>query len=127
MSSWRAPIPCRSPAPHLAFTPSGSNPADDPAVQFSTGGRSATFTIPANATHATFGAPSFGIQAGSSMGSIAVSLVSLSAAGISLPVPGGVAQTASVPRPAGDPQPDTHPHLRGDSTGPRRSETPLVS
>ena len=82
---------------NLAFTPSGSNPADDPAVQFSTGGRSATFTIPANTTHATFGAPSFGIQGGSSMGSIAVSVVSLSAAGISLPVPGGVAQTASVP------------------------------
>ncbi len=82
---------------NLAFTPTGSNPADDPAVQFSTGGRSATFTIPANTTHATFGAPSFGIQAGSSMGSITVSVVSLTAAGTSLPVAGGVAKTASLP------------------------------
>jgi hypothetical protein len=42
---------------NLAFAPSGAVPADDPAVQFSTGGRSVNFTIPANSTTAVFSSP----------------------------------------------------------------------
>jgi len=34
----------------MRFTPDAATSSDDPAVQFSTGGRSASFTIPANAT-----------------------------------------------------------------------------
>src|SRR5262249_50967619 len=54
------------------------------------------FTIPANATHATFGAPQFGIQSGSVTGSIALNIVSLQAAGTPLDVPPGLSQTVTV-------------------------------
>jgi hypothetical protein len=39
----------------LTFTPNAVNPADDPAIQFPTGGRQTTFTIPANTLAAQFG------------------------------------------------------------------------
>ena len=39
---------------NMAFAPAAVIPADDPMVQFSTGGRSVTFTIPANSTTAVF-------------------------------------------------------------------------
>jgi hypothetical protein len=39
---------------NIAFTPSAAVPGDDPAVQFSTGGRTVTFTFPANSTSAVF-------------------------------------------------------------------------
>ena len=80
----------------LSFAPAGSHPVDDPSVQFSTGGRSATFTIPANATQATFGASQFALQAGSVTGSITLTIVSLQAGGTSLDIPLASAQTASV-------------------------------
>jgi hypothetical protein len=80
----------------LSFTPSGPNPADDPSVQFSTGGRSASFTIPANATHATFGAPQFAVQTGSVMGKITISIVSLQAGGTPLTVPPSSDMTAVI-------------------------------
>jgi hypothetical protein len=38
----------------LSFSPTSVMPADDPAVQFSTGGRTVNFTIPANTANATF-------------------------------------------------------------------------
>src|SRR5262249_16309655 len=38
----------------LTFTPSVAVPADDPTVQFSTGGRTVTFTFPANSSTAVF-------------------------------------------------------------------------
>src|SRR5205085_1236226 len=37
----------------VSFQPDAVAPADDPAIQLSTGGRSAHFTIPANATKAS--------------------------------------------------------------------------
>ena len=39
----------------LDFSPNAINPADDPAIQFATGGRQVTFSIPANTTQARFG------------------------------------------------------------------------
>jgi hypothetical protein len=41
----------------LAFASFAAIPADDPAVQFSTGGRSVNFTFPANSTTAVFSSP----------------------------------------------------------------------
>jgi hypothetical protein len=80
----------------LTFTPGGANPVDDPAVQFSTGGRSATFTIPANATHAAFGSGQLAVQTGSVTGTITFRVVSLEAGGSSLTVPDGLTRTATV-------------------------------
>jgi hypothetical protein len=80
----------------LAFAP-GNNLVDDPAVQFSTGGRSATFTIPANATHASFGLGQLAVQTGSVAGTITLSVASLQAGGSSLTVPDGLTRTANVP------------------------------
>lgn len=39
----------------LGFSPDAVNPADDPAIQFATGGRVVSFTIPANTLQARFG------------------------------------------------------------------------
>jgi hypothetical protein len=69
---------------NLTFAPGGANPADDPSVQFSTGGRSAAFTIAANGTHAAFSAPQFALQAGSVAGTITVAVDSLAAGGASI-------------------------------------------
>jgi len=80
---------------NLSFAPAGTSP-DDPSVQFSTGGRSATFTIPANATHATFGAAQFALQSGSVAGTITLTVASLQASGTSMAVPPGLTQTSVV-------------------------------
>ena len=80
----------------LTFTPGGPNPMDDPSVQFSTGGRSATFTIPANATQAVFAAPQFALQAGSVTGTITVRVVALQAGGAPLDIPSSLTQSATV-------------------------------
>jgi len=42
---------------NLAYTSTAVVPINDPAVQFSTGGRSVKFTVPANTTNAVFPAP----------------------------------------------------------------------
>jgi hypothetical protein len=59
----------------LEFTSDAIHPADDPALQFETGGRTVTFTIPANTVQARFGtntqAGPIGFQAGTSAGSVA--------------------------------------------------------
>ncbi|HUK15634.1 MAG TPA: putative Ig domain-containing protein [Bryobacteraceae bacterium] len=81
---------------NLSFTPAGNGP-DDPAVQFSTGGRSATFTIAAGAMHATFAAPQFALQTGSVAGTISIAAASLQAGGMSLPVPANVSVSIQVP------------------------------
>ena len=75
---------------NVGFAPGGANPADDPSIQFSTGGRSAAFTIPANATHATFSAPQFAVQVGSVTGNLTFTIDSVQAAGTALPAPGPV-------------------------------------
>jgi hypothetical protein len=80
---------------NLRFIPASGMP-DDPSVQFSTGGRSAAFTIPANATHATFPAAQFAIQAGSVAGTIEFTVESLEAGGNALPAPTGAIRSAQV-------------------------------
>ena len=81
---------------NLSFAPA-SNMPDDPAVQFSTGGRSATFTIPAGATHATFAAPQFALQTGSVAGAITVSIASLQSGDASVTLPGNVTSSVQIP------------------------------
>ncbi len=80
----------------LSFAPGGPNPQDDPSIQFSAGGRTATFTIPANATQADFGSSQFAVQTGSVAGTITINVVSLQAGGSSLPIPDGLSQTVQV-------------------------------
>jgi large repetitive protein len=80
----------------LTFAPAGTNGIDDPAIQFSTGGRGATFTIPANSTQATFSAAPLAVQTGSVEGAITISVASLAANGASLPLPGGLSETVQV-------------------------------
>lgn len=63
----------------LAFEPDADNPADDPAIQFSTGGRSVDFTIPANSTRVNLPA-GLAVQTGSVAGNITLS-AALSTAG----------------------------------------------
>jgi hypothetical protein len=81
---------------NLTFAPGGQNPVDDPAVQFSTGGRSATFTVPANATHATFTAAQLALQTGSVAGTITVTVDALAAGGAPMQVPAGITRTLQV-------------------------------
>ena len=60
----------------LTFHPSSSNPMDDPAVQFSTGGRTASFTIPAHATAAIFSSSAIALQTGTVAGTISLNVTS---------------------------------------------------
>ncbi|MGE5644713.1 MAG: putative Ig domain-containing protein [Acidobacteriota bacterium] len=64
----------------LSFAPDAAAPVDDPAIQFSTGGRTTSFTIPAGATQASFQVPSLQLQTGSVSGTITIS-VKLTAGG----------------------------------------------
>jgi predicted outer membrane repeat protein len=68
----------------LSFTPGGSNGVDDPAVQFATGGRTLTFTVPAASTTT----PQVALQTGTVAGTINVTL-SLQADGVDV-TPAGV-------------------------------------
>ena len=80
----------------LAFDPDTDAPADDPAIQFSTGGRTVNFTIPAGETHAIFAAgPDVAVQTGSVSGTITVT-AGLRAAGLDLGTP--VIRSMSIPR-----------------------------
>ncbi len=79
----------------LSFAPAGGMP-DDPSVQFSAGGRSAAFTIPANGTHATFGNSPLALQTGSVAGVITVKVESLQSGDSVLPLPSGNARTIRV-------------------------------
>jgi hypothetical protein len=56
----------------LEFTPDAVSPADDPAIQFSAGGRTLNFTIPAGQTSAFSTAPA--IQTGTVAGAIKLTL-----------------------------------------------------
>jgi len=75
----------------LTFQPNAVNQADDPAIQFSTGGRTMAFSIPHGATTA----PSFKLQTGSVAGTITLT-VTWQAAGGTLPVPAGLSQTIHI-------------------------------
>ena len=79
----------------LTFTPANGM-TDDPAVQFSSGGRSATFTIPADDTHASFPVPRFAMQSGSVAGTIQFTVESLKSGPAVLPAPTAPVQTAQV-------------------------------
>ena len=61
----------------LAFSPNAEVPSDDPAIQFSTGGRTVNFSIPANDTRAIFSnnATNVGFQTGTVAGTISLSIV----------------------------------------------------
>jgi hypothetical protein len=65
------PLPLRG---VLTLTFVSSVFADDPAVQFASGGRTVTFTIPANSTQALFanGAATMALQTGTTAGNIAI-------------------------------------------------------
>jgi Abnormal spindle-like microcephaly-assoc'd, ASPM-SPD-2-Hydin len=55
----------------LTFTPSADVPSDDPAVQFATGGRSVSFTVPANGTKSDFsGSPDIAFSTGTVAGTL---------------------------------------------------------
>jgi Putative Ig domain len=60
----------------LTFTPDADVPSDDPAIQFSTGGRAVDFTIPANSAKAVFpnSATSVAFQSGTVAGTIKMSI-----------------------------------------------------
>lgn len=60
----------------LSFTPDAIVPKDDPAIQFSNGGRTANFTIPAGTTHAVFSGSSLVLQTGSVAGTLHLSVTS---------------------------------------------------
>ncbi len=78
----------------LEFTPDAVSPADDPAIQFSAGGRTLNFTIPAGQTSAFTTPPA--IQTGTVAGAIKLTL-RLTAAGQDItptPVPAVTVQVA---------------------------------
>jgi hypothetical protein len=58
----------------MTFTPDAMIPIDDASVQFATGGRTATFTIPAGVTTAVFPTPQMALQTGTVAGAISLSL-----------------------------------------------------
>jgi hypothetical protein len=84
----------------LTLTFAADTGADDQAVQFATGGRTATFTIPANSTAASFSIPNFALQTGTVAGLITLT-AHLEAAGIDItPTPAPFSQlrvSSSVP------------------------------
>ncbi|MBI2685966.1 MAG: putative Ig domain-containing protein [Acidobacteria bacterium] len=56
----------------LIFEPNAVNNADDPSVQFSSGGRTVTFTIPANQTNGTFPVSPLRLLSGTVAGNIRI-------------------------------------------------------
>jgi hypothetical protein len=64
----------------LSFQPDAVQPADDPAIQFSTGGRTVRFQIPANSTEGAFSGGTVALQTGTVAGTITLR-VSLEAGG----------------------------------------------
>lgn len=60
----------------LTFQPDAAVSDDDPAIQFSGGGRTAAFTIPANATHAQFSVSPMALQTGTVSGTITLTVTS---------------------------------------------------
>jgi hypothetical protein len=73
----------------LTLTFAADTGGDDQAVQFATGGRTASFTIPANSTAASFSIPNFALQTGTVAGLITLT-AHLEAAGVDVtptPIP----------------------------------------
>lgn len=60
----------------LTFQPNAKASADDPAIQFASGGRSVTFTVPPNTTQAVFSATPVAFQTGTVAGTITLAVTS---------------------------------------------------
>ena len=73
----------------LKFTPDADVASDDSSIQFSTGGRVVSFSIPANSTRAVFsnGSPSMAFQTGTVAGTIEITVSVLSGGSSGTPVP----------------------------------------
>ncbi|PYT24856.1 MAG: hypothetical protein DMG58_25350 [Acidobacteria bacterium] len=78
----------------ISFEPDAVNPADDQTIQFSTGGRTASFTIPANATQSS----QIALQTGSVSGTITLTFA-LQAVGVDLDA-SSLSQTIKIARAA---------------------------
>jgi hypothetical protein len=78
----------------ISFEPDAVSPADDQTIQFSTGGRTASFTIPVNATQSS----QIALQTGSVAGTITLAFA-LQAAGVDLDAT-GLDQTIRIARAA---------------------------
>jgi len=78
----------------ISFEPDAVTPADDQTIQFATGGRTASFTIPANATQSS----QIALQTGSVSGAITLSFA-LQAAGVDLDA-SGLGHTITIARAA---------------------------
>lgn len=83
----------------LSFAADAAVNADDPAVQFATGGRIATFRIPAGATEAVFTIPNQAIQTGTVAGTITIALT-LQSGGLDVPCNCALTRTIQIPRSA---------------------------
>jgi hypothetical protein len=81
----------------LAFEPAAEAPTDDPAIQFVTGGRAVSFTIPANSTEAVFPLPAMAFQSGTVAGKIRLA-IALQANGASVEFPGDSLRDVRVER-----------------------------
>jgi len=80
----------------LVFTPDPAIGVDDPAVQFATGGRVMTFTVPANSTQTAWSAPVVAFQSGTVSGNIQLN-VKLESGGTDI-TPAGASRTIRVDR-----------------------------
>ena len=58
----------------MTFAPDAAVPLDDPSIQFATGGRTVSFTIPAGSTTAVFSISSMALQTGTVAGTINLAL-----------------------------------------------------
>jgi hypothetical protein len=83
----------------LTFAANAANNADDKAIQFSTGGRTVNFTIPAGQTQAVFPNGALGIQTGTTAGTITLA-TSLQAGGSPINCNCQLNQTIVIPRSA---------------------------
>ena len=85
----------------LVFTPDADEPSDDPAIQFSTGGRMVGFTIPPNSAQAVFpnSAAEIAFQSGTVSGAIKIS-VSLQSEGTDVTPSPAPSRTFTVSRSA---------------------------
>jgi hypothetical protein len=81
----------------LDFEPDPAHNTDDPAVQFTTGGRSVLFRIPAGSTKAVFPDPQIAVQTGTVSGAIRLR-AALSASGRNLAGSDAALQTITIER-----------------------------
>lgn len=81
----------------LAFRPDATTQGDDATVQFSTGGRSVSFSIAANATEASFPVPELFLQTGTVAGTLSLT-VRLQSGGADITPSPAPTQSAAVSR-----------------------------